>query len=154
MIEKVKKKTDMDAETDVPTVGDGLELRTKSSSHKHSIAVTSLMEDEDEDEEEGEQGSISRNISLVDDNEDHRDHDSDENERRGPSHLERNTKRKENEDAVSELPAICAPYAVIPMCEGDLPFLSGCRGQTLAEHIDFMTVRFVDLLLSAAYDNS
>jgi hypothetical protein len=141
MIEQVKN-SDMNSTgmTDLPTVGED-ELRT-SSHKKYSISAKSLMEEDEEEEDEGGQGSISRNPSLVDDDGDRREHDSDENERKGPSHLERKTNREKKEAAISERPAMCAPSAIIPMCQGDLPLIPGCQGQTLAEQIDFMTVRF------------
>ena len=96
------------------------------------------MEDDDEEDDDEEQGLISRNPSLVDYDEDHRDHNSDESARKGPSHLERNTNAEEKDSAMSE---ICAPSSAMPLCQGGLPLLPGCQGQTLAEQIDFMTVR-------------
>lgn len=143
MIEKTINDTfsEMGAEADAEAAVPEDKQQRGESSHSLSRVTKSLMEDDDEEDEDedGERVALSRNPSLVDDLEDG-ERGTREQEPRRPSHLIQDEIDEEESQAVSKPTAHCAPNNMVPICQDDLPLLPGCQGQTLADHIDMMTV--------------
>lgn len=152
MIEKGTNEGTTSASSNVVKEGaeeQTVELKPQDSmqqQHSYSINAKSLMEDEEDEDEEVDKTVLSRNPSLVvhDDELEQGERNSTEEPRTALTTQQQ--KDEEETEAVGQPSMACAPADMVQMCQGDLPLLPGCHGQSFAEQLELMTVRWIELL--------
>lgn len=134
----------MVAETMVP--GSGKEPETsddmarqeqQEQQHEYSVTARSLLEEEEDDDEDDADEVLSRNPSLI------LEDDDEDGMGRANGHATGDRVDVENPANTSFLEEHTENFDVeggAPMCQGDMNLLpGGCHSQALAEQMDFMT---------------